>query len=663
MPTLLGIDTGGTYTDAVLFDSDSDDQSRGVLRSAKALTTKHDLAIGVGEAVDSVLEGAGTRPDIRLVSLSTTLATNALVEGQGSPVCLLMIGHGPDVLKRAGLGKALDGDPVVFLEGGHSHGGEEQATLDLDAARAAITAHAPHVSAFAVAGYFAVRNPAHEQALRDLIHQMTGLPVSCGHELSWRLDAPRRALTAVLNARLIPLIHRLIRAVKAMLESRDIRAPLMVVKGDGSLVSAETALERPVETILSGPAASVVGAHHLSGETDVFVADMGGTTTDIALLENGRPVLNGEGATVGGWRTMVEAVAAHTFGLGGDSEVWFAADRAATLGLGPRRVTPISLLASEYPEVLEILRAQAARSAVLETDGRFALRLGPLDDRRANLTAIEERLWRALADGPVALETLFAADHSERALARLVKRGLVAAAGFTPSDAAHVLGHHDQWSVEAAKLAAGLWARRVDNTAEDLAKRVVECTVRLSGEALVAAALAEGDGPKTGDYVAYALGGGEDRKGRLLDVALSLGRPLVAIGAPAATYYPDVAKRLHTRLVTPPHGAVSNAVGAVAGGVAQTVTALISTPDESRYRVHLANGVQEFADLEVAAETAMREVRALAEAMARNAGAEEVSVESSRKDVIAEGKDGLKVFIESEIVATALGRPRLGEAR
>ena len=387
----------------------------------------------------------------------------------------------------------------------------------------------------------------------------------------------------------------------------------------------------------------------------------------IALLKDGRPVLAKEGATVGGWRTMVEAVAAHTFGLGGDSEVWFADDLAATLRLGPRRVVPLSLLASEYPHVMETLRAQAARGgdeiAARGITGRFALRLGQLDHGRAGMTAIEERLWRALADGPVALESLFSAGRSERSLARLVRHGLVTMAGFTPSDAAHLLGRHCQWSREAAEIGAGLWGRRIGMAAEAFAERVMADTERLSGAALVAAALAEGDGPGAGDYIAYALNGDDARKNRLLDVTLSLGRPLVAIGAPAASYYPAVAKRLHTRLVTPPHGAVCNAVGAVGGGVAQTATALITAPDDSRYRVHLANGVREFANLDEAAETAMREVRAIAETLARDAGAEEVHVDAVRKDVIAKGKDGLAVFIESEIVATALGRPRLGVAR
>jgi N-methylhydantoinase A/oxoprolinase/acetone carboxylase beta subunit len=429
-----------------------------------------------------------------------------------------------------------------------------------------------------------------------------------------------------------------------------------------------------VETILSGPAASVVGAHHLSGENDVFVVDMGGTTTDIALLKGGRPVLNVEGATVGGWRTMVEAVAAHTVGLGGDSEVWF--DAGPALAIGPQRVVPISLLAHEHPGIIERLHAQAAREPAHDNDGRFALRLRNLDGGRANLTATETRLWEAMTDGPVALEKLFAGDHPERSLKRLVRRGLVVTAGFTPSDACHVLGHHKSWSVEAAGLAATLWARRAaaygiapDGDIEAFAAQVMEGVVARSAEAIIATALAEGDHVKTiaGDglgrhFLAHALAPKHDDDGGFLDIALTLRRPLVAIGAPAATYFPAVAERLNTRLVVPTHAEVSNAVGAVAGGVTQTVKTLITAPDEMRYRMHAPSGIQEFANLEQAAEAAEQEARTLAEAHARDAGAVEVRVEVERNDTIAKGKDGSQVFIESEIIATALGRPRLGEA-
>ena len=139
MPLFLGLDTGGTYTDAVLFDP-----AKGVLASAKALTTKHDLAIGLGGAMRGVLGHAGE--EIAMVGLSTTLATNAIVEGHASPICLLLAGYEPAALDRAGLRQALGSDPFVLLSGGHDSSGEEQSPLDVDAAEKAIRAHAPKVA-------------------------------------------------------------------------------------------------------------------------------------------------------------------------------------------------------------------------------------------------------------------------------------------------------------------------------------------------------------------------------------------------------------------------------------------------------------------------------------------------------------------------------------
>ena len=223
MAILLGIDTGGTYTDAALYD----DTSGEILAAEKALTTRADLSLGVAAALDSAL-ASGT-PEINLVSLSTTLATNALVEGQGAPVGLILIGQGPAALARAGLGEALGGAPSVFLSGGHNAAGEPVAPLDLDTLQASVEGLAARVDGFAVAGEFATRNPAHEIAARDCLRELTGLPVSCSHELSSRLDAPRRALTTLLNARLIPLLNRLILSVRGLMEARGLTAPLVGV--------------------------------------------------------------------------------------------------------------------------------------------------------------------------------------------------------------------------------------------------------------------------------------------------------------------------------------------------------------------------------------------------------------------------------------------------
>ena len=694
MAILLGIDTGGTYTDAALFDD-----TRGVLASAKALTTKHDLSIGIRNAIDAVLPAVA--PDIGMVSISTTLATNALVEGQGSSIGLLLIGYSPDALDIAGLRQALGGDPVAFIPGGHDVYGDEQQPLDIDAARRAILSCAPRVAAFAVSGYFSVRNPAHELAVRDLARELTGLPVTCGHELTQNLNAPRRALTVVLNARLISLLQQLILAVRGILAERGIHAPLMVVKGDGSLISADMALQRPVETILSGPAASVVGAHYLSGERDVFVVDMGGTTSDIALLHNGRPVLNSNGAVVGGWQTMVEAVAVHTFGLGGDSEVRL--DDREELVVGPRRVVPLSLLARQHPQVIELLREQAHKPMPDGTDGLFALPLRSLERSRETLSDEQLAAWQTISRGIIPLAELLAdprtAYFQRRTLMYLVERGLVALSGFTPTDSAHVLGFQADWSLEAAQLGAEVWARRMvaagktgADSGPQFCQQVMRQVVLQAGRALVTVALAEMS-PAQGAisvhsplnaalslqghdglrrvFVDAALNGtvasattAESDDG-LLDVTLALRRPVVAIGAPVPTYFPVVAQRLHTRLCIPEHAGIANAVGAVVGGVMQTVRAIIRPIEGEGYRVHLPNAVHTLPNLAEAVEVSLKATAELAEAQARRSGAGAVSVETRRDDHIVRVKHDddtyEEVFLECEVVSTAIGRPMLGQ--
>ncbi|MEM7319004.1 MAG: hydantoinase/oxoprolinase family protein, partial [Pseudomonadota bacterium] len=378
MVLALGIDTGGTYTDAVLIRDEEQ-----VIASAKSLTTRHDLAIGISNAVAAVLHSAAIDPvDVSIASLSTTLATNALVEGQGGRVGLIYIGFKEADLDRHGLRDALKGDPVIVLQGGHTHAGSEAQPLDLNRLTAFLTANTD-VSGFAIAGQFATRNPAHELAAAKCVSDHTGRPVTCSHHLSARLNGPKRAVTAVLNARLIGMIDALIGRAQDGLVDMGVTAPLMVVRGDGALMSATEARARPIETILSGPAASIVGARWLTGAENALVSDIGGTTTDVALIRDARPAIDPAGARVGAFRTMVEAVAMRTTGLGGDSQVHVRVDGlAGELSLGPRRVLPICLVATEDPEsVHQALESQLLASVPGEFDARFARRVpGPDSD-------------------------------------------------------------------------------------------------------------------------------------------------------------------------------------------------------------------------------------------------------------------------------------------
>ena len=664
MALLLGVDTGGTYTDAVLIRDERD-----VVASAKALTTRHDLAIGIGGAVEAVLAESGADvSEVGMASLSTTLATNALVEGQGGRVGLVYIGFREKDLDGHGLREALGGDPALVIDGGHNHAGGEAKPLD-KAALSAWLETDMGISAYAVASQFATRNPGHELAAMEMIREVTGRPVSCSHHLSAKLNGPKRALTAVLNARLIGMIARLIDKAEGKLKELGINAPLMVVRGDGALISADQARERPIETILSGPAASIVGARWMTGADHALVSDIGGTTTDVAVLRDGKPTIDPGGARVGPWRTMVEAVAMRTTGLGGDSEV-HVIDEGLIGGvtLGPRRVVPVSLMAQDAPDVVhKVLDDQLRSDTPGEYDARFVravsgIEAGGLQDKDA---ALLERIGAEVHPVSKVLKTRM----EVAGLKRLVMRGLVQVSGATPSDASHVLGSLDAWDGEAAEKTLTLLARkrtgagnRVAESAQDMARMIVDQLTEQTSLALLETAFAEEDipfGAAPADLARHVLmQRGLDGHQGLIRLEAGVNVPVIGLGASAATYYPAVGERLGCRMDLPRHAGVANAIGAVVGRVTIRRSGTVTAPSEGRYRVHLETGPEDYTD----AETAMSALQATLEAEARRgavaAGAEDIHVSATR-DVRSAEAEAREVFLEAEITVEASGRPRI----
>lgn len=674
MHYFLGIDTGGTFTDAVLLDAD-----KHIVTAAKSLTTRFDLAVGIGHALDKLPQDALSR--VALVSLSTTLTTNSVVEGKGSPVCVLLAGYDAAQIKTSGMVELLGSEAIVSLPGGHDAGGRPLVELDEAASKAAILQNAPKVSAFAISSSFAVRNPAHELQLRAWVTQLCDKPVTCGHELASSLGAPRRALTVALNARMISHVKALIDSVTRTLHHRHIDAPLMIVKGDGTLINAESALARPVGTVLSGPAASVIGACALSGTGSAIVADMGGTTTDIAVVRNGRPELSVDGALIGDWRPMVEAVKVYSIGLGGDSEVRFLGGKG--LAIGPRRVVPVSLLAHAHPEVLGVLERQQKESPH-GSQIRFALRLQSDAALISRLPADELRAWERLAQGPVDLERSNIEDRPlSRALARLERKGLAIYSGFTPSDAAHVLGMATHWSREAAVLAARIWARQmrylyglgtwtlgdemapsrqvVDHVTATICQKLIEAGLNDAGHfneerASNMAALLTGMALQV--HGAPPNAPATNPPPAVFSLRFAPDMPLVAVGAPAASYYPEVARRLGMQLQVPRFAEVANAVGAVLGQVSQRIHITVTQPVRGTFRVFAKTGPQDFALLEQALEQARTLAAAEAHDNALAAGAEQVSVAFSQIDNAVNNDIDGALFFEAVVTATASGAPR-----
>ena len=656
---LVGVDTGGTYTDAAIIEA----SGHRVIASAKAITTKGDLAIGVAEAITRAvaLLPQGLQPqDISLVSVSTTLATNAVVEGHGSAVGVVLIGFDAAMVARTGIAQAFPGMPVESVPGGHDHNGDPRLPLDLEALEAALSRMAGKVDAFAVAGAFAVRNAAHEHAARELIVARTGKPVTLSTELSSSLDAPRRALTAALNARLISRVSNLIEAVQRAMAQLQIRCPLMIVKGDGTLALAESVVTRPIETVLSGPAASLVGAHWLSGLDSFIMSDMGGTTTDLGVLINGRPRVAPDGAELGGWRTMVRAIDVRTIGLGGDSEVLLGPQ--GKLSVSTQRIMPVALLGQRFPEVLAMLEADLADvDGGNSMQGRFVLLpFGARTDApTGELSPREREVLLQVSERPQALRKLAHSLPVQRAISSLRRKGLIQLSGFTPSDAAHVLGLQANWSREAAYLAGQLGARLREmkfptpERTEQFAHDVWNETVRLTGRAILDTAL----GVKLSDQqLIDAVCSGNAQLG-LATLSIKPSLPVVAVGGPVKVYYPEVARRLGCEIVFPEHCDVANAVGAAIGVVAQTVVVRVAGDGSGLFVLHSTVGTQQFSDPAEALRRATEMAREAARAAVLAMGAQAPEVKLSVQKTMLPNASSDTGLLEALITAEAIGRP------
>ena len=656
---LICVDTGGTYTDCAIIEA----RGHKVVARAKAITTKGDLAIGVSEAINLAVAQlpAGLAPqDIGLVSVSTTLATNAVVEGHGSPVAVVLVGFDDRMAERTGIASAFPGLPIIRIAGGHDHNGAPAQPLDLQALQQALDTVSASVDAFAVASTFAVRNAAHEQAVRDHIVAATGKPVTLSSELSSALDAPRRALTAALNARLIARVSTLIDAVQRAMAQLQIECPLMIVKGDGTLALAESVATRPIETVLSGPAASLVGAQWMSGLQSFILSDMGGTTTDLGVLQDGRPRITEQGAEVGGWRTMVRAIDVRTIGLGGDSEIHIGAN--GRLSVGPQRIVPVALLGARYPQVMALLEADLA-----DVQGGSALHghfvLLPFGARAGaatiELQPREREMLAQVTEQPQSLRKLARSFGAQRILMALKRKGLVQIGGLTPSDAAHVLGLQHNWSTPAAMMAAQLGCRLRDmkfptpERTQQFARDIWSETVRLSARAILDTAVGE---HLDENKLVQAVCAGDGMLG-LARISVTPSIPVVAVGGPVGVFYGEVGRRLGCQIVFPEHADVANAIGAATGVVAQTVAVHVAGDGSGLFVMHSPAGTRQFTDPAEAIEAATILARQAATDAVLAMGAVNPQVRLLIRKELLPNATSDAGLLEAVVTAEAVGRP------
>lgn len=659
---VLGIDTGGTYTDGVLLNYDS----REVLATHKSLTTKRDFAIGI----ERVIEGIAIEDpsEIRMVSVSTTLATNAIAEGKGKRVALLLVGYDPELISSFNMGARFATPNYYYFDGGHDLYGREKQELDLSGILDKVNEVKRDVDAIAVSSYFSPLNPEHENRVYEAVSRVCDLPIVLGHQLSTRLGSVERATTAALNASLLAVLQDFVIAVRRAMENRQIDAPLMMVRGDGTLMSDEFASRTPVETIHSGPAASAIGGRFLSGLDDALVLDVGGTTTDLALIEEGEVTVSEEGATVGDYETAVSAADLFSVALGGDSHITLS--REKHLRLGPERVLPLAHLAADYPNVKSRLRALVRRtwSEASPEWLEYWFLLREPEDSRVLQSAQSKNLVRFLSSGPKPLpeiiEHLDVLHAAQIGADELWRQEIMGKAGLTPTDLLHVEGRYTPWDVEASELALQVFSQYQFEEPEEIQERAwqqaVEMIVHAAVTFLSKQSLASPtEGRQDKDNIArWFFFNSVYNTHPHLETLFRLREPIVGIGAPASFFLEKVAEVLHTDLILPEHHEVANALGAIAGSVMVGEEVLVYPRLDSSGLEVLGYYVQTSDDRKDFDEEELKESLAYAKDLAR---------ERALGAAIRSGADSPEVVVEVEtegldtyrIRAKAIGNPRL----
>ncbi|MBF0232023.1 MAG: DUF1638 domain-containing protein [Desulfamplus sp.] len=681
----LGIDAGGTYTDAVIYDF----KEKKITHKNKALTTKWDFSIGIDNALSGLDNGMLSR--VELVSVSTTLATNAIVEGEGQKTGLIL-------MNSAGMvsDDLISHTPKCNVRGYINISGEEVEPVDKEqivrVVRDMTTKEG--VTAFAVSGFGGSINPVHEITVKQIVEQETGMVVCCGHELSDLLNFVVRAQTAVLNARIIPRMIKFFREIDQVLQRRSIAAPVMVVKGDGTLMSSEMAKERPVETILSGPAASVAGAKLLTGLSDAMVVDIGGTTTDTADICNNMVAVCESGAHVGGFDTHVKALDMRTTGLGGDSLIRW---KQGEFTIGPRRVAPLVWAGSMHTSgVAQALFHMEQRSIIHIEQVLFVAMESDSTLKQNELkfpfkpTDQELNIYELLTSRPHTPEELATAmsfmSTTFLPMERLEESGLVQRCGLTPTDLLHARGDFTKWNPEPAQRMLQMMAgfnkitvgdlidkllKKMERTlALELLKKLILKDIRTVGKN---SPVKNGRGGYPGDknglndsdftnspVVRHLISSMlEPSLNQRYSIKAQFYHPVIGIGAPVHYFLPRAGEILNAKVIVPPDADVANALGAITSHIMIRKKIVIRPDSIGRFIIEGVEGNHGFKDIGEAEDWAVEHLKSRVISQAIKAGTSKKTVSVEINDRVVNTGNGLSLFLDRTLTATLTGSPDL----
>lgn len=664
----IGIDTGGTYTDAVIYDY----KERKVLAKGKSLTTKENLCIGIGGAMDCLpVELLG---QAKIIALSTTLATNACVENKGGRAKLVLMGTSKKVLDWIDSKNTygLKMEDILCIDSKGSFDGKILDEPDWDSLIEEENEWFSSAQALSIAELYALRNGAIcEKNAKAKLAAHYDVPIVMANELVSGLNVMERGATALLNAKLLPVIADFMKAVSTAMKERGLDIPSMIVRSDGSLMVDQLSFIRPVETILSGPASSVLGGRGLTHCENCLIIDMGGTTTDISIVCDNTPAMT-DGIRIGGWRTQIKGVFIDTFGLGGDSRVFLNEHK---LALSERRVEPLCVAATKWPEI------KTALKALLEQDRTdthplyefLYLVSMPKDCSRYHPNEIE--LMKKLKAGPLMLGS-DGLDLYNLKSERLEDEGVIMRCGLTPTDVMHIRGDFSLHDREASVLAARYFLNALpqyEDTDEDLirfsnavydkiSQRLYENIVRILIINKYPQLLKKSGEEQLSYLISQSwLERHEKKEQQFFQFDFSTSASLIGIGAPTHIFLPEVAKALGASYIIPEHAEVANAVGAIIADISAKAVVEVfpnyTSGGPVGYTVLTLDGNRVIESLEEAIEEAKKTATSLAIEEAKRRGAlGELSAQTRVNPQIAYAKGGSSVDLGTTVTAVVQGR-------
>ncbi len=664
----IGIDTGGTYTDAVLYDLEAGK----ILAKSKALTTPHALTEGICEALDAL--PLLQYPEITVVALSTTLATNACVENKGGRAKLVCMGLYPKVVNELGKNYGLpDSSEIFFYDTHGTFSGEILEEPDWQDFLEKSHQYLDDADSIGVVEIYAMNNGGVlERKAKAQLENEYGVEVIPSNDLFTDLNSLQRGSSTLLNARLVPIIRSFLKAIHHSLDQKGIHAKTVIMRSDASIMSEEFTETHPVETLVCGPAASVMGGLALTGETEGVVVDMGGTTTDIALVKDSIPIQSKDGVQIGGWKTFVKGLAIDTFGLGGDTAVRY--NRNDALEIQQQRILPICVLADRHPEIIPKLRDLAAMD---KPHTKFLHEFFVLVhdiSQDSGYTPQEKRFCEQLRAGPLIFSEAaecYGTDVYNLKTDRLEKEGVVLRAGLTPTDIMHLKGDFTRYNREAAEYAAKFVACCTDRSVEKLCDDVYRMVKKRIYTNIIKILLRNEFPGQLDDCEDKGLDFLIEQSWKravhgdspsFIHFGFQAVPPLIGIGAPIHIFLPDVARYLGTTCLIPKDAEVANAIGALAGRVSVICEAQVklreSQSGEQLYFVHARDmtlTAEEKEDaISIAKEACERYARE--EALRRGAG-EDLQIICTVTDNTIMAKKQIEITLDTTVRCVAIGKP------